>query len=86
MMQVIHVTSKPSGPYPVTCPLCEALAGFPYEASTQVGVDLIRVETRCRECRHEWTTEVLMASGARVPEDADCGSAGHLINPGGRHR
>jgi hypothetical protein len=64
------VEVKDSGKYPIICPRCAAAAGYPYEASTQVGrVDLIRVAVRCRQCHHEWTTEEPMTPALRQDLD-----------------
>ena len=40
---------------PMTCPECDAAAGFPFKATTlpdSAGIDL---GVRCHACRHEWT-------------------------------
>ena len=39
------------------------MAGYPYQASTQVGLtDTISVAMRCRSCHYEWMTQVRQAS------------------------
>lgn len=49
--------------YPIACPTCAALAGYPYQASTQIGrIDTIAVAMRCRACHYEWMTEVRQVS------------------------
>jgi hypothetical protein len=54
----VNVTG-PQVQYPLECPSCRAGAGFPYQASTEVGrVNLIRVAIRCRGCGHEWSHEM----------------------------
>ena len=52
-------SSNPEPPkhYPIACPSCEELKGYPFQARTlseQPGA--IEVSLRCRDCGHEWTT------------------------------
>lgn len=47
--------SEASRQYPVVCPLCDEVKGYPYQVRTisnQPGS--IEVKLRCRECHHEW--------------------------------
>jgi hypothetical protein len=45
--------------YPVHCPTCNEVKGFPYQVRTisdQPGS--IEVKLRCRDCNHEWVKVV----------------------------
>ena len=47
--------SDASRQYPVACPICDEVKGFPYQVRTltdQPGS--IEVKLRCRDCHHEW--------------------------------
>jgi DNA-directed RNA polymerase subunit M/transcription elongation factor TFIIS len=49
--------STPETPrqYPITCPLCEEVKGYPYQVRTVSGPqESIEVKLRCRQCQHEW--------------------------------
>ena len=49
--------------YPVVCPICDEVKGFPYPVTTltdQAGS--IEIKLRCRECHHEWV-EIVSSSG-----------------------
>jgi hypothetical protein len=50
----------PSGtsPFPVVCPKCGAVEGYPVGAASVPGKpDTVRLTMRCRACQHEWTYE-----------------------------
>jgi hypothetical protein len=38
--------------FPMACPLCDATAGTPYQASPED--DAVRVKVRCAKCQHVW--------------------------------
>jgi hypothetical protein len=45
--------------YPVVCPRCHAIEGFPFRASTVADQPrVMRVEMRCAACQHEWRVEL----------------------------
>ena len=51
--------SDASKQYPVACPICDQVKGFPYQVRTltdQPGS--IEVKLRCRDCHHEWVEVV----------------------------
>lgn len=45
--------------FPIPCPACAANAGDPYRAETLNVSGSIRVTLRCRQCGHEWQTDLL---------------------------
>ena len=54
-------SSNPDPPkqYPVVCPGCEEVRGYPFQARTLSDrPGSIEVSLRCRQCSHEWTTIV----------------------------
>jgi DNA-directed RNA polymerase subunit M/transcription elongation factor TFIIS len=41
--------------YPVACPSCDAVKGYPYQVRTlNDHSGSIEVRLRCRDCQHEW--------------------------------
>jgi len=49
--------SSPDSPqqYPVVCPKCDEIKGYPYQARTVTDhPGSIEVRIRCRDCNHEW--------------------------------
>jgi len=51
--------SDASRQYPVVCPSCDEVKGYPYQVRTiseQPGS--IEVKLRCRDCQHEWVEVV----------------------------
>ena len=41
--------------YPVSCPVCDEVKGYPYQVRTMTDRPAsIEVKLRCRECLHEW--------------------------------
>jgi hypothetical protein len=45
--------------FPMPCPHCKASSVYPYEAATVRGhAATIRVELRCRQCKHEWRLDL----------------------------
>jgi DNA-directed RNA polymerase subunit M/transcription elongation factor TFIIS len=41
--------------YPVACPHCDEVKGFPYQVRTMSAQPgSIEVKLRCRDCNHEW--------------------------------
>jgi ribosomal protein S27E len=49
-------SSADSAPqYPVVCPICDEIKGFPYQVRTLTDQrGSIEVKLRCRDCLHEW--------------------------------
>ena len=45
--------------FPMVCPACAANDGHPYRAETLNVSGSIRVTLRCRQCSHEWQTDLL---------------------------
>jgi hypothetical protein len=53
-------TSDASNRYPVACPSCDEIKGYPFQVRTlsdQPGS--IEVKLRCRDCHHEWVEVVV---------------------------
>lgn len=41
--------------YPVACPTCDEVKGYPYQVRTMTDQPgSIEVRLRCRQCQHEW--------------------------------
>ena len=41
--------------YPVACPTCDEVKGYPYQVRTISNHSgAIEVRLRCRDCNHEW--------------------------------
>lgn len=57
-------------PYPTTCPKCRTIAGWPVRAQTMAQLTAIRVEVRCRECRHQWAEDLVDAKSLDIGLDA----------------
>jgi hypothetical protein len=48
-------TTTSAREYPVACPECDQLKGYPYQVRTMTEQrGSIDVKLRCRECSHEW--------------------------------
>jgi DNA-directed RNA polymerase subunit M/transcription elongation factor TFIIS len=50
------MSSSPSArQYPVACPKCQQVKGYPYQVRTLTNQQgSIEVKLRCRDCTHEW--------------------------------
>jgi hypothetical protein len=47
--------SDASRQYPVACPTCDEVKGYPYQVRTMTDQPgSIEVRLRCRQCQHEW--------------------------------
>ncbi len=52
-------TPDSSNHYPVACPSCDEIKGYPFQVRTLSDrPGSIEVKLRCRECRHEWVEVV----------------------------
>jgi hypothetical protein len=51
--------SDASRQYPVACPNCDEVKGYPYQVRTMSDrPGAIEVKLRCRDCNHEWVEVV----------------------------
>jgi DNA-directed RNA polymerase subunit M/transcription elongation factor TFIIS len=52
--------SDASRKYPVVCPKCGGIAGYPFQVRTLIErPGSIEIRLRCRECGHEWVDVVV---------------------------
>jgi hypothetical protein len=51
----MNAASDASRKYPVVCPKCGEIKGYPYQVRTLTErPGSIEVRLRCRQCTHEW--------------------------------
>jgi hypothetical protein len=52
------VTDNDMARFPCECPSCATVAGYPYRVQTDAtDAHRVRIDLRCRGCRHEWRVE-----------------------------
>jgi hypothetical protein len=56
-VEVAQAAAMRSATFPLACPHCARLDGFPFCARTMLGAAGVQVDMRCRTCGHEWQVD-----------------------------
>jgi hypothetical protein len=76
------VTDNEMARFPCECPRCSTSAGYPYRVQTDAtAAQRVRIDLRCRGCRHEWRVERTAPALSSRDLQAANGTASTLQQP-----